>query len=114
MDQQTEDDLVDVVACIESIHKRVSSMTLKTKIDVAARLGSVAKHIEEMDEAIKDEIKAKANGKICEVLGGMFKAFVNIFPVNRLNQKLLEVNHPRIYAKCRETKDQTTVTFGPR
>ena len=114
MNKATKIDLADLTDAIEHLEKLVPSMTIETKVDVAARLNGLVKRAETMQSQIKDEIKAQRHGKSGYVLGEIFKAFLNIIHVTRLNQEALKVEYPRAYAKCLETTDQQRITFEAR
>lgn len=108
-------DLSDICDALESLHKAVlPRLTREEKVDVAARLRSAAKTVEAIDKSIKEEIKGWRKGKEGEVKGELFKAILTLVPTTRLNQELLKEQHPDVYEECKETKDQTRISFEVR
>ena len=107
-------DLEALVEAMEDLGKNLDTMTLKTKIDVAARLRAVVKACEAVDAAVKAEIKVQRNGEPGMVIGDLFKAVMSIVPTTRLNQKKLEIDFPKAYAKCLEKSDVTRITYEAR
>jgi predicted phage-related endonuclease len=107
-------DLIDLQTAMEDLIQQLPNMTMKTKIDVAARLRSVVKSCEAIDKAIKDEIKVIRNNEPGIVVGDLFKSTLAVIPTTRLDQKKLELEYPKAYAKCLETKDQIRISFEPR
>ena len=114
MNKALQDDLEDAGLTLESMVKRLDKMSKQEQIDLAARLKGIAKNIEIIDRHVKDNVKEWRKGKMGYVLGDVFKAYLNEFPVTRLNQKKLEVEEPTIFAKYRETAPEVRVTFEPR
>lgn len=114
MNNQTTSDLTDLLACVESLQKDLPKMTLKTKVDVAARLNAVNKSIEKIVEAVKDDVYKQRKGKEGMVIGELFKAVLKFIPMTRLNQKKLEVEDTTTWNKYRETKDESRITFEVR
>jgi len=114
MNTATAIDLADIQDAIESLHKNLGKLPLKAKVDVAARLRAVVKTATAMDEMVKAEIKASLKDKPGFVAGEIFKAALALIPTTRLNQKALELDYPKIYAKYLETKDQARITFEVR
>jgi predicted phage-related endonuclease len=114
MNKAAKLDLAYLQESMEDLQKQLETMTMKSKIDVAARLRSVVKSCEAIDKAIKDEIKVIRNNEPGIVVGDLFKASLSLVPTTRLDQKKLEVEYPKAYAKCLETKEQARITFEPR
>ncbi len=114
MNTATAIDLADIVDAIESLAKNLAKLPLKAKVDVAARLKAVVKTASAIDEAVKVDIKAALKGKEGVVPGELFKAAMALIPTTRLNQKALEVDYPKVYAKYLETKEQSRITFETR
>jgi len=114
MQKEIKIDLQELTVSLEHLKDSLETMPLATKIDVAARLKAVRDSVAEIEEHVKNEVKTKLGHRIGELPGEVFRAVLNVFPVTRLNQKVLEVNHPRIFAKCVETKEQEQVTFKVR
>ena len=75
---------------------------------------SLTKACKAIDDKAKKEIGLDLDGKPGTVLGGMFKAILNQFPVTRLNQAKLETERPRIWASYRETNDEQRITYEVR
>jgi hypothetical protein len=107
-------DLIDLQTAMEDLITQLPNMTMKTKIDVAARLRSVVKSCEAVDKAIKDEIKVIRHNEPGVVVGDLFKATLAMIPTTRLDQQKLQVDYPKAYAKCLETKEQARITFEAR
>jgi predicted phage-related endonuclease len=111
---QVQIDLADLTSAVESLQMMLGGMTQATKVDVAARLRSLSKTAELIDAMIKEELKTALKGKPGVVVGELFKANIAYVPTTRLNQKKLELEQPKIYAKYLESKDQARVTFDVR
>jgi predicted phage-related endonuclease len=107
-------DLSDLSDVMESLRKRWSKMTLAEQIDVRARLAAVIKHCEFFDKDIKDVIKAKLGDEEGEVPGETFKACMRLDPVTRLDQTMLKVEHPKVFALCNKAAVNRVVTFVAR
>lgn len=114
MNKATEIDLADAMDAIENLGKRFPAMSLQDQIDIAARLKGVAKTCKTIDDAVKDEIKAKRKGKEGYVIGVLFKAWMALIPTTRINQEKLELEYPKAYAACLETKPVTRISFEVR
>jgi predicted phage-related endonuclease len=114
MNTETAIDLADLLDAMEHLHKMLPKLTLKTKVDVAARLKAIVKTAKSIDDDVKDEIKDHLKGKAGTVPGEIFKALVGIHPVTRLDQKLLKEERPKIYAEYEKTGDEERVTFETR
>lgn len=109
-----KNDLDDMTDAMESLQKQLHKMTQEVKVDVAARLRSLTKTAEVIDAFIKEDLKSSLKGKPGTVVGEMFRANVAYVATTRLNQKKLELEQPKTYAKYLETKDQARVTFEVR
>lgn len=110
----TKTDLEDLSLLLEDLVKRLPDMKRGERIDVAARVRTVRKHIESIEETVKAEIKASRRGKEGYVMGEVFKAKLTLVPVNRLDQKALKEGNPRVYNEyVKETQDQR-ITWEPR
>ena len=110
----TKTDLEDLSLLLEDLVKRLPDMKRGERIDVAARVRTVRKHNESIEETVKAEIKASRRGKEGYVMGEMFKAKLTLVPVNRLDQKALKEGNPRVYNEyVKETQDQR-ITWEPR
>ena len=114
MNDAVKTDLADILDAMESLQKQLSKMPQAVKVDVAARLRAVSKTADLIDTMIKEELKTALKGKPGVVVGEMFRASVAYVATTRLNQKKLEVEQPKIYAKYLESKDQARVTFDVR
>ena len=114
MNTGLKNDLSDATDCMESLAKRFAKLTLAEKIDLGARIKAIAKHCKDMDEAIKDEVKAKRKGKEGYVNGELFKAYLSLVPSSRLDQQKLKVEYPEIHAKCLKEGHDQRITFEPR
>jgi hypothetical protein len=107
-------DLADLKDALESLAKRLPKLSLKEKVDIAARLKAVEKTTKLIDETVKDEIKAKLSNKDGIIPGDIFKAILAFHDETRLDQQMLEVEYPKVFAKCRKTKPVGRVTFEVR
>ena len=114
MNDAVKTDLADLQDAVESLQKQLHKMPQAVKVDVAARLRSLAKTVEAIDASIKEQLKAVLKDKPGTIVGEMFKAEVAYVATTRLNQKKLEAENPKVYAKYLETKDQARVTFTVR
>lgn len=114
MKKQVELDLQDAAAILESLKAGVAGLSRQERIDLAARVCGIAKSAVEIADSIKSDIKVWRRGRKGYVVGEIFKAFLNVFPVQRLDQQKLKVDYPRIYNACLVSEDQQRVTFEPR
>lgn len=114
MNKATEVDLTDAMDAIESLGKRFSKMSLENQIDIAARLKGVAKTCKAIDEATKDAVKSQRKGKAGYVFGVLFKCYLNLVPVTRLDQEKLELEYPDAYANCQKKSVDKRVTYEVR
>jgi len=114
MNKNVKLDLADLQFSMEDLAANLPNLTMKHKVDVAARLRAVAKACDAIDKAIKDEIKTIRNGEPGTVVGDMFKANLTIVPTTRLDQQKLQVDFPRVYAKCLVKTDVVRISFEPR
>jgi hypothetical protein len=106
--------LEDIRDALEELERQLPKMGLKNKVDVAAHMRSVIKSATNIDEAVKAEIKIACKYKPGTVFGEAFKAVMGVFSVTRLNAKKVEVEYPRVFAKCLETAEQARITFTVR
>lgn len=97
MKKVLERDIVDVGDILESLVKKLPSMTEAELIDVAARLKPVAKNIELIDTHVKDHVKAKLKHKEGVINGGIFNAELKLVPIDRLDQKSFKELKPAMY-----------------
>jgi hypothetical protein len=111
MNTEAEGDLRDLSEVIQDLERQLPKMTLTARIDVAARLKGLDKAIDRIDKSVKAEVKARRKGKAGYVLGDLFKAYLNIFPKTRVDLEMLEVEYPKVYAKCLRTDNEERVTF---
>lgn len=107
-------DLEDLLDAIEHLKASLPRLTREEKVDVGARIRSLAKTCEEIDKSIKEDIKTWRKGKPGTVLGEIFKGILAETDVTRLNQKALQEAEPVIYEKYRETKPEQRITFMAR
>ncbi len=114
MNTAVKTDLADLQDAIESLQKQLDKMPQAVKVDVAARLRSLVKTADLIDAIVKEELKTQLKGKPGVVVGELFKANVAYVATTRLNQKKLELEQPKVYAKYLETKDQARVSFEVR
>lgn len=114
-----------LIAASEGLEKLTSSkvfsgMSIEEKIDVGARLRSIAKMVNDLDADIKADIQAALklkDGKLPDAAtkaGLDFKANLTKIDGTRLDGKKVEVNHPRIYAECLVPQVQYRITYEPR
>ena len=114
MNKATEIDLADAMDAIENLATRFPKMDLDAQIDIAARLKGVAKTCKAIDEATKDAVKKQRKGKAGYVFGVMWKAYMNLVPVTRLDQQKLELEYPDAYAECLKKSVDKRVTYEVR
>ena len=114
MTKATDIDLADAMDAIEDLGKRFDNLSLEAQIDVAARLKGVAKTCKAIDEATKEAVKKQRKGKMGYVFGSLFKAYLNLIPVTRLDQQKLELDYPDVYAECLKKSVDRRITFEVR
>ena len=114
MNKATEIDLTDAMDAIENLGKRFPTMSLDAQIDIAARLKGVAKTCKAIDEATKDAVKKQRKGRAGYVFGVLWKAYLNLVPVTRLDQQKLELDYPDVYAECLKKSVDKRVSFEVR
>lgn len=107
-------DLDDAKDCMESMVKRLPKLSLAEQVDMAARVKAIKKHCEVIDEEVKTAIKMKLKHKAGEVKGELFKAILRIDEPERLNQKRLKGELPKIAAQYTEVCPTEVITFEPR
>lgn len=113
MNQAVSIDLNDLQDAIEHLAKQLVTASVRTKVDVAARLNAVVKTACEITTTIKDELKA-THPKDDYVLGEVFKAKVAYNEVTRLDQKTFKAERPKIYDAYLVTTTEGRVTFEAR
>lgn len=106
--------LEDLTEIMEYLVKELPTFSFRQRIDVAARLRTVAKHVKSMDELIKEEIKINLKNRPGSAIGEMFTANVTYNPVTRLDQEWLKQDKPKIHADFCVTKNESHVCFEPR
>lgn len=99
MKPSIELDFGDMVDILEGFFKKIDKMSIKDKIDLAARLKPVAKHCEEIDKHVKEEIKTQLKHAEGELKGDLFKAKLTLVDIDRLDQKKLKAEKPTVYAQ---------------
>ena len=114
MNQATELDLEDLRDAMDHLFKMLPKLSLAARVDVAARLNPIVKTAKAIDEAVKDAVTEKCGAKIGEVQGEMFKAVLNVFPVERFQAKLFAEERPKIYSQYLQAKDEQRITFQVR
>lgn len=114
MNKLTKSDLEDIALIFEELVQRVPVMKREDKVDVAARLRAVSKHIAAIDTMVKDEIKKARKGKEGFVNGEVFKAKLSLVLVNRLDQKALKEGNPEVYDEYTKESEDQRITFEPR
>lgn len=114
MKTMTKTDLEDLALIMEEMVKRLPNMKREERIDVAARLRAVGKHIDKIDEIVKTEVKAARHGKEGYVMGETWKAKLSLVPVNRLDQKALKEGNPKVYDQYVKAGEDQRVTFEAR
>jgi uncharacterized protein YjgD (DUF1641 family) len=114
MNKAVRIDLADAADAIEHLLELLPKMSLQDKIDTCARLRGATKVIDQIDKAVKDEIKAMLNEQDGSLLGRLYKAVLKYSEITRLNQATLKVERPKIYEQYCDTTMQARVTFEPR
>lgn len=109
-----EEDFSELVDIIESFTKKLETMPLKDKVDLAARLKPLTKNCELIDEHVKELVKVKLRHESGEVKGELFKAELTIVPVDRLDQKRLKEEKPTIHSQFVRTYHDERVSFKLR
>lgn len=107
-------DLADTCDALEHLETLLGNMTLAEKVDVGARMRGVMKNAEKIDKVVKEAVTANLNGKEGTVIGETFKAVLDIVEVNRLDQKLLKEEKPKIVEQYTKPQDQNRITYAPR
>lgn len=111
-------DLDAIAEAIEQIEEQVARLTKQEQIDLCARLGAFRRGVDRVEKHIKGNIRTWRGGErnmtSGYVMGDAFKAFLNIFPVTRLDQGALAVNHPRIFGSHLKTNPEHRITFESR
>jgi predicted phage-related endonuclease len=114
MRNSIETNLTEACEAVESILHSMPALSQAEKIDICARLKGAAKTIKLIDEAVKDEVKNTLRHRAGELAGDLFKACLSLIPTTRVDLKKLEVEHPRIYAKCQTTDEVERINFEVR
>lgn len=114
MKRSIEQALVDASDALEHLLDNLSSLSLQERIDIAARLKTVADGCSSVDEAVKGEVKKRLKGRAGEVRGVSFKAVVSVVPTECFLSKTLKENDPETYDHYVVTNDVVRATFRPR
>ena len=114
MNKQVRIDLADAADAIEGLLAQLPKMTLQDKIDTCARLRGATKAIDQIDKAVKDEIKENLHEQDGSLLGRLYKAILKYGEVTRLNQATLKAERPKIFEQYCDTTMQARITFEPR
>ena len=114
MNKATEDDLKTLTEIFEDFARQFDKLKLPDQIDLAARLKPIAKACEDIDKKAKAIVKDIRKGVEGEVPGKLFKGCLTIVPVDRLQQKLLQEEKPKIYEQYLRHDEDERVTFKLR
>lgn len=105
--EQIYQDIDDLSTILEDFVQRLDKLGMANKIDMAARLKPIAKHVTKIDEHVKDLVREKLDHKDGSTNGVLFKAVLKLVPVDRLDQKALKEERPKIHAEyVREYTDE--------
>jgi hypothetical protein len=108
------DDLENAAKIMEHIMKMMPQLSREEKIDLAARVCAIRKNAVSIEQEVKDDIHTWRKGHMGYILGDVFKAFLNKFPVTRLDQVKLKTAYPKVYAACLKSTAETRITFETR
>jgi hypothetical protein len=112
--EEIYEDIDELSAILEDFVQRLDKLGLANKIDMAARLKPIAKHVVKIDEHVKDLVRTKLDHKDGATNGILFKAVLKLVTVDRLDQKALKEERPKIHAEyLRECTDER-VTYEVR
>lgn len=114
MNKALQTDLIDLADIMEGFVKKLPQMSEADQIDLAARLKPVAKACKQIDDAVKDAVKAKLHHKEGNRLGNLFKAVLKVIHTSRLDQTALREERPKIYDLYNKPCDDERVTFELR
>ena len=110
----TQSDLEDISFLFEDLLERLPKLSLRDRVDVAARIRTAAKHADAIDKLVKADIKKQRNGKEGYVLGEKWKAKLSLVPVKRLDQKALKEGAPQVYEEYTRDDEDQRITFEAR
>lgn len=114
MNKATETDLVVLTEIFEDFARKFDKLKLVDQVDLAARLKPVAKACKDIDDKAKAIVRSLRNGQEGEVPGKLFKACLTLVEVDRLEQKLLKEEQPKIFNKYVRHDIDERVTYKLR
>ena len=114
MNTLTKTDLEDMALILEDLQKRLPKLKRGERVDLAARLRTVASRATAIIDEVKGEIKEQRAGQEGYVNGEVFRARLQIVPTERLDQKLLKEDDPKVYARYLKASQDQRITFGAR
>jgi hypothetical protein len=94
--------------------KVMPQLDREERVDLAARVCAIRRNAEAIEQEVKEDIHTWRKNQMGYVLGKMFKAFLNKFPVTRLDHQKLKTVYPKVHAACLKTEAQTRITFETR
>lgn len=111
-------ELDELCAAVELLEAQLPRLSKQEQIDVCARVVSFKNTAERIEKYIKQNIRgwrgAPDHLTMGYVKGDCFRAFINIFPVTRLDQGALQLDHPRIFGRFLRTRPESRVSFEAR
>ena len=87
---------------MEHLVRNLPKLTREERVDVAARTRAIAKHCDELDKAVKAEIKEARKGKEGYVKGEQFKAKLTLVPVHRFDQSTFKQERAELFELSRQ------------
>lgn len=110
--------LDELCAAVELLEAELPRLTRQEQIDLCARLVACRNAAERIEKEVKTHIRTWRGGPdhlvAGYVRGEAFRAYLNLFPVTRLDQGALQVNHPRIFGRFLHTNTEHRITFMAR
>lgn len=111
MNKATEMDLTTLSEIFEDFAKKFDKMKLSDQVDLAARLKPVAKACEDIDKKMKVIVRDILKDEEGNVPGKIFKAVLTHVPIDRLEQKELKLERPKIYEQYLRHDVDKRVTY---
>ena len=114
MNRTVDNHLTEAMRALELVKASFGNLVKSDKVDAGARIRALKNMAEAIDKALNEEIKIWRAGTSGSIMGAKFTATLTFSPVTRVDQGLLELNHPRVHKLCLVTRDEGRITYSLR
>lgn len=114
MRKESRQAISDAGSAIEELVSSLDTMALADMVDLAAWLHPIGKNLEAIDKHVKDAVREQTKHKDGTVMGRTFKAIMKLAPSQRLDQKRLKEEKPRLHDQFLKDCESERVTFELR